>query len=217
MRLLLIEDEPNLSHTLSRALREESYVVDTAEDGESGLYHAMNWDYDVIILDIMLPKLNGWQVLEALRQTKQTPVLMLTALNNTANRVKGLDTGADDYLIKPFDLSELFARIRALIRRVHGQAREVIELNGVTVNTLARKVFQDQCEVELTAREYGILEYLARRYSHTVSRAELFEHLFDEHDDAYSNVIDVHVSAIRKKLGQQMIKTRRGLGYFVGE
>lgn len=217
MRLLLVEDEPNLLLTLSRALREESYAVDIAGDGETGLYHAQSWDYDAIILDIMLPKLSGWEVLETLRRTKSTPVLMLTALDDTSARVKGLDNGADDYLVKPFDLSELFARIRALIRRTHGAAKEIIDIDGVTVNTLARKVYRQNREIELTAREYGILEYLSRRFGHTVTRTELFEHLFDEHDDSISNVIDVHVSGIRKKLGQHIIKTRRGLGYFVGE
>jgi two-component system OmpR family response regulator len=215
MRVLVVEDEARLLKNLVRALREEGYAVDTAEDGDDGLFKAQETDYDAILLDIMLPGKDGWTVLEELRKTRRTPVLMLTAMDAHAHRVRGLDTGADDYLVKPFDLSELLARVRALIRRAHGDAVEIIELGDIRLDTRARKVWRDGAEVSLTAREYGILEYLARRRGDTVTRTELYEHLFDDTDDSMSNLIDVHVSGIRKKLGQDIVATRRGLGYCI--
>lgn len=215
MRVLVVEDEARLLKNLARALREEGYAVDTAEDGDDGLFKAQETDYDAILLDIMLPGKDGWTVLEELRKTRKTPVLMLTAMDAHTHRVRGLDTGADDYLVKPFDLPELLARVRALIRRAHGDAVEIIELGGIQLDTRARKVWRDHAEVSLTAREYGILEYLARRRGDTVTRTELYEHLFDDSDDSMSNLIDVHVSGIRKKLGQDIIATRRGLGYCI--
>jgi len=215
MRLLIVEDEPDLLSSLAQALREEGYAVDAAADGEEGFYKAENWDYDAIILDVMLPRLDGWGVLQKLRQTKKTPVLMLTARDQTRDRVRGLDTGADDYLIKPFDLSELLARVRALIRRSAGQPRNVIELGDVTLDTAARLVSQRGVPVILTAREYALVEYLALHRGEVVSRTALYEHLFDEDDSTLSNLLDVHVSNIRKKLGPNFIITRRGHGYSI--
>jgi len=215
MRILIVEDEVRLLRNLARALREEGYAVDTAEDGEDGLFKAEAYDYDIIVLDVMLPRLDGWAVLERLRRTKPTPVLMLTAMDAYEDRVRGLDTGADDYLVKPFDLSELLARVRALIRRSHGDAAEQIVLGDIEIDTRARKVSRHGDTVTLTAREYSILEYLVRRRGDTVTRSELFEHLFDDTEDSLSNLIDVHVSSIRKKLGSDFITTRRGLGYCI--
>lgn len=215
MRVLVVEDEVRLLKNLARALREEGYAVDTAEDGNDGLFKAQETDYDAVVLDIMLPGIDGWTVLEELRNTRKTPVLMLTAMDAHAHRVRGLDTGADDYLVKPFDLSELLARVRALIRRSHGDVVEKITVGRVEIDTRARKVRLDGADVTLTAREYGILEYLARRRGDTVTRTELYEHLFDDTDDTMSNLIDVHVSGIRKKLGPDIIATRRGLGYCI--
>ena len=215
MRILIVEDEVRLLRNLAKALREEGYAVDTAEDGEDGLYKAESYDYDTIVLDVMLPRLDGWAVLERLRNSRSTPVLMLTAMDAYSDRVRGLDTGADDYLVKPFDLAELLARVRALIRRAHGDAAERINVGDVEIDTRARKVFRAGDDVNLTAREYGILEYLARRRGETVTRTELFEHLFDDTEDSLSNLIDVHVSGIRKKLGPNLITTRRGLGYCI--
>jgi two-component system OmpR family response regulator len=215
MRILVVEDEPRLLRSLAKALREEGYAVDTAESGGDGLYKAESWDYDVVVLDIMLPGLNGWQVLERLRKQKTTPVLMLTARDTAQDRVRGLDTGADDYLIKPFDLSELLARVRALIRRASGQARPQIVLGDVTVDTRARSVERQGDPLTLTAREYAILEYLALHRGEVVSRTTLYEHLFDENDDTMSNLLDVHVFNLRKKLGQGLIVTRRGQGYLI--
>ena len=215
MRILLVEDEPRLLRSLAKALREEGYAVDTSEDGADGLYKAQNYDYDTIVLDVMLPKLDGWTILERLRRQKRTPVLMLTARDTPQDRVRGLDTGADDYLIKPFDLSELFARLRALIRRAAGSVQPVIELGTVVIDTRARNVTSAGQPVALTAREYAILEYLALHRGEVVSRTTLYEHLFDETDDTLSNLVDVHVFSIRKKLGAEIIATRRGQGYCV--
>lgn len=215
MRILIVEDEPRLLRNLAKALREQDYAVDTAETGDEGLYKAANYDYDALVLDVMLPGLDGWEVLKGLRQQKATPVLMLTARDAHKDRVRGLDSGADDYLVKPFDLEELLARLRALIRRASGRADPVIEIGEVTIDTRARSVSRGQQPVTLTAREFAILEYLALHRGEVVSRTELYEHLFDENDDSLSNLVDVHVFSIRKKLGAELIATRRGQGYCI--
>ena len=215
MRILVVEDEPDLLASLAQALREEGYAVDAAADGEEGLYKAQSWDYDALVLDIMLPRLDGWGVLAKLRQTKRTPVLLLTARDTSRDRVRGLDTGADDYVVKPFDLPELLARLRALIRRGTGQASAVIELGDVRLDTAARTVTHAGAVVALTAREYVLLEFLARHRGEVVSRTTLYEHLFDEDDESLSNLLDVHVSNLRKKLGAELITTRRGHGYCI--
>lgn len=215
MRLLVVEDDPVLQRSLAASLREENYAVDTASDGEEGLYKAQQTGYDAIVLDIMMPKLDGWGVLQALRPANKTPVLMLTALDATPDRVKGLDHGADDYLPKPFDLDELLARLRALIRRSSGASHSSIEIGSLKIETAARRVTLDSLEVPLTAREYTLLEYLALHRGQVVTRSELYEHLFDEEDDSLSNLLDVHVSNLRKKLGRDLIVTRRGHGYSI--
>lgn len=215
MRLLVVEDEPRLLRNLMKALREEGYAVDAAADGEEGLFKAQSYNYDAVVLDVMMPRMDGWTVLEKLRIAKQTPVLMLTARDTPADRVRGLDTGADDYLIKPFDLAELLARVRALIRRASGQARPQILLGEVTLDTRARLASLRGQDVPLTAREYAILEYLARHQGAVVTRTELYEHLFDESDDTLSNLVDVHIFSLRKKLGHDLITTRRGQGYCI--
>ena len=215
MRILVVEDEPRLLSNLAKALREEGYAVDTADAGDDGLYKAENCDYDAIVLDIMLPRLDGWEVLDRLRKQKQTPVLMLTARDATRDRVRGLDTGADDYLVKPFDLTELLARLRALIRRSAGQARSQVEVRDLVIDTRARTITRAGQAVTLTAREYAILEYLVLHRGEVVTRTELYEHLFDESDDTLSNLLDVHIFSIRKKLGAELIATRRGQGYVI--
>ena len=215
MRLLLVEDEPDLLNGLARALRRASYAVDLAADGEEGLYKAESTDYDAIVLDIMLPRLDGWGVLARLRKTKTTPVLMLTARDRPVDRVRGLDTGADDYLIKPFDTAELLARLRALIRRSAQRARPLIEIGEVEIDPAARNVNRAGKPVVLTAREFAVLEYLALHRGEVVTRTALYEHLFDENDNTLSNLLDVHVSNIRKKLGHDFITTRRGHGYSI--
>lgn len=215
MRVLVVEDEVRLLHNLSKALREEGYAVDTAETGGEGLFKAESYSYDAVVLDVMLPEMNGWEVLAKLRKTKPTPVLMLTARDSSQDRVRGLDSGADDYLVKPFDLPELLARLRALIRRTSGQSTAVLEIGDIVLDTRARVVTRAGQAVALTGREYSILEYLALHRGEVVTRTALYEHLFDETDNTLSNLVDVHVFSIRKKLGQQLIQTRRGQGYCI--
>ena len=215
MRLLVVEDEPDLLAGLVSALRRQSYAVDAATDGEEGLYKAKCADYDAIVLDVMLPRLDGWDLLARLRETKATPVLMLTARDRSADRVRGLDTGADDYLVKPFDNAELFARLRAIIRRSTRQTRSLLVIGEVQLDTAARTVTRAGQSVTLTAREYIVLEYLALHRGEVVTRTDLHEHLFDENGDTLSNVLDVHIFNLRKKLGQDFILTRRGHGYSI--
>jgi two-component system, OmpR family, response regulator len=217
MRVLLVEDDTDLRLTLAQALEEQSYAVDTAEDGEDGLYKAETWTYDAIILDVMLPVLDGWQVLERLRKKKKTPVLMLTARDSVRDRVRGLDLGSDDYLVKPFNLVELLARLRALIRRTAGggDAVNALKIGDITVDTGKKTISQSGAEVEVTPREYSLVEMLAFRRGKVVSRTELYDHLFAEEDQSFSNLLDVHVCNVRKKLGKDFIKTRRGHGYVI--
>jgi two-component system OmpR family response regulator len=215
MRLLIVEDEPDLRSGLARALRDEGYAVDAVDNGEDGLFNAESTDYDAVILDVMLPRLDGWEVLRRLRRSKRTPVLMLTARDQSRDRVKGLDTGADDYVVKPFDLPELLARLRALIRRGAGKTTNTIVLGDITIDTAARTVTAAGRAVELTAREYALVEFLALHRGEVVTRTQLYEHLFDENDSTLSNLLDVHVSNVRKKLGAGFITTRRGHGYCI--
>jgi two-component system OmpR family response regulator len=215
MRILVVEDEADLRTALARALRDEGYAVDAASNGADGLFNAESTDYDAIVLDVMMPQMDGWEVLKRLRKTKKTPVLMLTARDQSRDRVKGLDTGADDYVVKPFDLPELLARLRALIRRSAGKTTNVIEIGDVAVDTAARTISLGGTPVELTAREYALVEFMALHRGEVVTRTQLYEHLFDENDSSLSNLLDVHVSNVRKKLGAEFITTRRGHGYCI--
>ncbi len=213
MRVLIVEDEPDLLRALARALREEGHAVDEAADGEDGLFKALETDYDAVVLDVMLPRLDGFEVLRRLRERRATPVLMLTARDRVSDRVTGLDLGADDYLAKPFHLRELMARLRALRRRSAGQGGNVIALGEVSIDTRARTLTRSGEAVALTAREYALVEHLALNRGRVVTRTELYEHLFDENDSSLSNLLDVHVSHVRRKLGADFISTRRGHGY----
>ena len=215
MRILVVEDEPDLLAVVAKTLREEQYAVDTAADGPEGLHKAAQWDYDAIVLDLMLPGIDGLEVLERLRKVKKTPVLAVTAMDKVNDRIRGLDAGADDYIVKPFDLHELLARLRAVIRRNSNYARSVIEIGAVVIDTGARTVNQHGESVSLTAREYTLVEYLALKRGNVVSRTELYEHLFDENENTLSNLLDVHISNIRRKLGNDFITTRRGHGYCI--
>ena len=215
MRILIVEDEADLRSALVRALRDEGYAVDAADNGEDGLFNAESTDYDAVLLDVMMPRMDGWEVLKKLRKSKKTPVLMLTARDQPRDRVKGLDTGADDYVVKPFDLPELLARLRALIRRSVGKTTNVIEIGHVSVDTAARVISLKGKPQELTAREYQLVEFMALHRGEVVTRTQLYEHLFDENDSSLSNLLDVHVSNVRKKLGAEFITTRRGHGYCI--
>ena len=210
MRILLVEDEAPLRASLLKVLREEGYAVDGAADGAEGLRKALECDYDAILLDHMMPVMDGRG-----GGVKRTPVMMLTARDAVADRVVGLDLGADDYLVKPFVQQELLARLRALVRRNRPTAAVTIALGDVTIDTVARRVTRDGKEQAVTGREYTLLEYLAHRRGAVVTRAELYEHLFDENEDTLSNLLEVHVCNLRRKLGAELIKTRRGLGYVI--
>jgi two-component system OmpR family response regulator len=190
--------------------------VDVATDGEEGLSKAESQPYDLILLDLMLPRRSGLDVLENVRKTKAMPVLILTARDSVAERVRGLDLGADDYLVKPFALTELLARARALIRRAHGKTRTVLQIGDVVIDLGAKVVFLEQQPVHLTPREYAIVEYLALHRGQLVSRSRLYEQVFGEEEDPFSSSsMDVHLSNVRKKLGKDFITTRRGEGYLL--
>jgi two-component system OmpR family response regulator len=216
MRLLVVEDEPDLREALARTLADEGFAVDVSADGEDGLFQALEVDYDALVLDLMLPRRSGIEVLQTIRQAgRRTPVLLLTARDAIDDRVKGLNAGADDYLTKPFAIPELVARLHALIRRASGHPAPVLELHGVRVDLEAHRVFREGQEVELTAREYGILELLARQRGDVVSRSAISDHLYGDDSELVSNAIDVHVASLRRKLGPDLIRTRRGLGYLI--
>jgi DNA-binding response OmpR family regulator len=219
MRLLLIEDEPDAARMLARGLREQTYAVDVATDGRDGAYRASISDYDAIILDVMLPALDGLEVCRHLRGNgSSVPILMLTARDSVEARIAGLDSGADDYLTKPFDFGELLARLRAVIRRgVRPNLPEQLQIGGLDIDTRGRRVLKHGREIPLTTREYALLEYLARRAGDVVGRADIAEHVWDDSYEPLSNVIDVYIQRLRRKLddpGQaSVIRTRRGEGY----
>lgn len=215
MRVLVVEDEPDLLDAIAQSLRENGYAVDEAGDGKTGLFKAEGTDYDAIVLDLMLPGLSGWDLLKALRKSKPTPVLILTARDATPDRVAGLDAGADDYLTKPFELVELHARIRALIRRSAGQADAKLVVGDVTLDTAQRLAYLSGELVPLTPREYALVELLAMHKGKLVSRTMIYEKLFDESSDTLSNLVEVHVAHVRRKLGKDFITTRRGEGYMI--
>jgi DNA-binding response OmpR family regulator len=223
MRVLIVEDEPRLAANIARSLRESAgYAVDTAPDGEEGVFLAESNAYDALILDLMLPKLDGLQVLTRLRTAGQrTPVLVLTARDEKESVVALLNAGADDYLTKPFDLGELLARVKALIRRGKGQPSPVLTIGDLQMNTVDRTVQRGQRPVALTAMEYRVLEYLLHRPRAVVSKSELLEHLYDYNWEKFSNVIEVYISGLRRKLdngsSRQLIRTVRGQGYILQE
>lgn len=218
VRVLVVEDSPVLRQTVATALRSSGFAVDASADGEDGLWHANSNDYDCIVLDIMLPLRDGLSVLRALREAqKPVPVLLLTARDAVEDRVVGLNAGADDYLIKPFALVELVARVQALCRRGYRKPDPVLRCGGLEVDTVARAVRCGGVAVTLTPREYAVIEYLARRRGEVVTRAEIEAHVYDGVAELMSNVVDSTVYALRKKLapipGAPSLATRRGLGY----
>ena len=215
MRILIVEDEPDLLDSVAQYMREQGYAVDCASCGEDGWVKATAWPYDAILLDWMLPKLSGMELLKRLRQQSATPVLLLTARDAIDDRIAGLDSGADDYLVKPYSLQELAARVRALIRRAAGQPSSTIDIGPVQVNLANQTVSLDGKPVALTAREYALVELMTLNRGKLVSRTMIYDHIFDEEEDSLSNLIDVHMSHIRKKLGKDFVETRRGQGYIV--
>lgn len=220
MRILVIEDEKRLANFIKRGLKEQKYSVDVSHDGESGAYLALTNDYDLIILDILLPKQNGWQVLEKFRHAGvETPVIVLTALSDVSNRIRGLDQGADDYLTKPFAIGELIARVNALVRRAYKISRPSIKIGDLELDLKSRKVLRAGQEIHLTNKEFSLLEYLMLNKNKIVTRTMITEHVWDIHFDTGSNVIDVIINYLRKKIesgnGKKLIHTIRGMGYMI--
>lgn len=219
MRILLVEDEPSAAHLVAKGLREQAYAVDVATDGESAIFQAGTTDYDAVVLDVMLPIKDGLAVCRSIRESGCTvPILMLTARDSVDARIAGLDCGADDYLVKPYDFGELLARLRAVIRRGHSPLLpHELTVGPLALNTRSRQVRVAGQVVALTAKEYALLEYLARRAGDVVTRAEIAEHVWDDHYDPLSNVVDVYIQRLRRKLdppgGESLIRTRRGEGY----
>jgi DNA-binding response OmpR family regulator len=217
MRILVVEDERKISNMIRRGLTEEGYAVDVAYDGEEGEYLAETVPYDLIILDVILPKKDGFEICLALRLKQvKTRILILTCRDSVSDRVKGLDSGADDYLVKPFDFSELSARIRALLRRDIANASPVIKVRELSLNTTTRSVKQGERDVELTSKEFTILEYFMRNPGAIITRQMLEEHAWNLSLDSESNLIEAYVWRLRNKLGQgedSMIETVRGAGY----
>lgn len=220
MRILLVEDEKDLADIIKQGLEEEGYVVDVAHDGEEGLYMAENFPGDVIILDIMLPVIDGLTILSSIRRKGvATPVILLTARDALLDKIKGLDTGADDYLTKPFEFTELLARVRSLMRR-KGQTKEaLIHIGDLEINTASHEVARGATPIKLSAREYALLEYLAYNRDSVLSRTDIVEHIYNEDAEMDSNVVDVYINYLRNKIDKgfkiKLIHTVRGAGYML--
>lgn len=220
MRILLVEDDVRISNFVAKGLRENSYAVDAVTDGEEALYEASINDYDIIILDVMIPKKDGFAVCGELRNSGlKTPILMLTARDAIDDRISGLDHGADDYLVKPFDFKELLARLRALLRRKGDLRPARIVVADLEIDTTAHRVWRGGHEISLTGKEFALLEYLAREQNKVVGRAEIAEHVWDENFDAFTNLIEVYIKRLRTKIDDgfdtRLIHTRRGAGYIL--
>ncbi len=222
MKLLVIEDYEPLRTSLVQGFSEVGFAVDTTGDGQEGLWFARDDAYDTIVLDLMLPGLDGMSLLRQIRsEGKQSPVIILTAKDQVPDRVDGLNGGADDYLVKPFAFEELLARVKALIRRRYQTSSSLLEIGALSIDLTARRVVYHNEEVALTQTEYGILEILAMRAGHIVNRTEITDHLYGFDAEPNSNAIDVHIAQLRRKLGRpdqpQLIHTHRGIGYRLGE
>ena len=218
MRILIVEDEPKVASFIRRALEEESYAVDVCSDGIQGRDLASEVDYDLIILDLMLPGLPGIDVLKAVRDAKViTPILILTARSKVEQRVKGLDAGADDYLTKPFAIEELIARVRALLRRASGDTAGILQVDDLILNPISHEVTRDGQRIDLTSKEYALLEYMMRNTGRVLTRPMIAEHVWDLDFDTFTNVIDVYISYLRNKIdrghARGLIHTIRGSGY----
>ena len=222
MRILVVEDEEKVASFIRKGLVEERYAVDVAHDGQEGVELAALNPYDLVVLDLMLPKLDGFKVIQRLREDAvDTPILVLTAKDAVGDKVRGLDLGADDYLTKPFAFEELLARIRALLRRGGGNATPVFQVADLVLDPAARTVTRGGDKIELTAKEFALLEYLMRHAGRVLTRTMILEHVWDQSFDSYTNVIDVYVNYLRKKIDQgrepRLIHTVRGVGYVLRE
>jgi DNA-binding response OmpR family regulator len=220
MRILVVEDEAKVASFIRRALEEESYAVDLCADGAQGLDQALTGSYDLIILDLMLPGRSGLEVLASLRKEQvRTPVMILTARSQVDQKVKGLDAGADDYLTKPFAIDELLARVRALLRRGSGEATGVLQVEDLILNPATREVTRSGKKIDLTAKEYALLEYFMRNAGRVLTRPMIAEHVWNLDFDTFTNVIDVYVNYLRNKIDRgherKLIQTVRGSGYML--
>lgn len=216
MRVLVVEDNHELRETLVRGFSEEGYAVDASHAGDEGLFRATNWSYDLVILDVLLPERDGWEILGKIREKQDVPVIVISACSGLEDRLRGLRSGADDYITKPFDLEELIARAETVLRRSKNMPTPIVELGAVRLNDAEKQVFLQGEEVSLTPIEFGILKILLFNQGKVISRAYLYDHLFDEAGDlSSSNMIDVYVCRLRRKLGKAFIKTRRGHGYTI--
>ena len=222
MRILVVEDEKDLNNIITKHLKKNNFSVDSVFNGEEALEYLDYGTYDLIILDIMLPKVNGYEVVKKLRENKnETAVLMLTARDSIEDKIKGLDLGADDYLIKPFDFGELLARIRALVRRKYGNTSNTMEIDDLCIDIAKKTVVRGGKNIELTGKEYEVLEYLIQNKGHVLSRDKIRDSVWDYGYEGESNIIDVLIKNIRKKIdignSKQLIHTKRGLGYVLKE
>ena len=222
MRILVVEDEKDLNNIITKHLKKNNFSVDSVFNGEEALEYLDYGTYDLIILDIMLPKVNGYEVIKKLRENKnETAVLMLTARDSIEDKIKGLDLGADDYLIKPFDFGELLARIRALVRRKYGNTSNTMEIDDLCIDIAKKTVVRDGKNIELTGKEYEVLEYLIQNKGHVLSRDKIRDSVWDYGYEGESNIIDVLIKNIRKKIdignSKPLIHTKRGLGYVLKE
>lgn len=222
MRILLVEDEKKVARFIQQGLEEEHYAVDVVHDGERGLQMALNENYDLLILDVMLPKLNGLELIKAVRaQQKTTPTLMLTAKSSTEDKVAGLDSGADDYLTKPFAFEELLARVRSLLRRGAQEKSIILRVGDLELDTVTHKAKRGGKTIELTAKEYALLEYLMRNKGRVLSRTLIADHIWDYTFDTGTNIIDVYINHLRHKIDEgfepKLIHTVRGVGYVIKE
>ncbi|AEE15077.1 two component transcriptional regulator, winged helix family [Thermodesulfobium narugense DSM 14796] len=222
MRLLIVEDEKTLANLIKKGFEEEGYAVDVTYNGEDGLFFAKNNIYDAIVLDIMLPIIDGISLLKELReQNISTPVIILTAKDSVKDKVLGLDSGSDDYLTKPFSFEELLSRVRALIRRRFATSSPIIKISDLVIDTAQKTIKRGNKRIDLSAKEYALLEYLALNKNKVISRTSIIEHLYDEDFDLYSNVIDVFINRIRNKIDKdfdkKLIHTYRGIGYSLKE
>ena len=222
MKILLAEDEVDLNNVVTRYLKKNGYSVDSVLDGEEALDYLEYSEYDLVILDIMMPKVDGFEVIKKLRNKgNHTSILMLTARDNADDKVKGLDLGADDYIVKPFDFNELIARIRAVVRRKYGNSSNKLVIGDLILDTSEKSVTRAGKQIELTGKEYEVLEYLMQSKNRILSREQIKEHVWDFDYEGDSNIIDVLIKNIRKKIdveaGKQIIYTKRGLGYVIKE
>ncbi len=222
MRCLLVEDYSPLRRNIVECLTEEGYIVDSSGTGDEGLWYARNHPYDVIVLDIMLPKVDGLAIIRQLREAQdKTPILIISARDGVVQRVEGLDIGADDYLIKPFALIELVARVRALLRRRYGQESSTVSVGDLSIDSTLKKVSRGGTAIPLTPREYHLLEYLAFRKGQPVSRTDIWDHVYEDQSGGSSNTVDVYIGYLRKKLNADdrpnLIHTCRGFGYTLSE